>query len=230
MKVSSMRGLPALWSITSVFRICCANSSWNAANRSRSGSISVEIRRRRDGVGDTSISISACLLNCSENGATAVTAIRSTRFAAKSLLLLRHDRCNPHARWRFAEAPPEHAIEMRDVAKAGRKGNIDDRQMQAAAVGQHGEGALKPAFHKMLCERLSRLLEQLLDVSPRQAERADDVVEIEVGIAEAPRDLRQDRPQPGSLHATLRNDLCGFGGRPERCGHQIEEVNADNRG
>jgi len=56
---------------------------------------------------------------------------------------------------------------MRDIAKAGRKGNIDDRQMKAAAVAQHCEGALKPAFHNVLGERLSRFLDQLLDVSPR---------------------------------------------------------------
>src|SRR5260370_30819156 len=102
---------------------------------------------------------------------------------------------------------------MRDIAKADRKSNIDDRQMKAAPVGQHCEGALKPAFHKVLGERLPRLLEQLLDVSPRQAERAGDVVEIEIGIAEASRDLCQDRSQPGSLHTTLRNDFCSFAGR-----------------
>src|SRR6266446_6731612 len=96
----------------------------------------------------------------------------SDRFFAKSSLLVRRDPRSPHAGRRFAEAPAEHAIEMRDVAKAGRKGNIDDRQMKAAPVAQHCEGALKPAFHKMLRERLSCLLEQLLDVSPRQAERA----------------------------------------------------------
>jgi len=48
-----------------------------------------------------------------------LTGIRS-----KSSLLLRPDRCGPHARRRLAEVPAEHAIEMRDVAKAGRKGDI----------------------------------------------------------------------------------------------------------
>src|SRR5260370_34565723 len=103
---------------------------------------------------------------------------------SKSSLPLRRDRPGPHARRRLAEVPAEHAIEMRDIAKAGRKSNIDDRQMKAAAVAQHCEGALKAALHKVLGERLSGFLEQLLDVSPRQAERADDIVEIEIRIAE----------------------------------------------
>src|SRR5258708_6435858 len=158
------------------------------------------------------------------------TTLFRSRFAAKSSLLLRRDRCSPHAGRRLAEAPAEHAIEMRDVAKADRKGNIDDRQMKAAAVGQHCERALKPAFRKVLGERLSCLLKQLLDVPPRQAERAGDVVEIEIGIAEPSRDLRQDRPLPRGLHPTLGNNLCGFVGWTERCGYEIEEVNADNRG
>src|SRR5258708_37719913 len=49
---------PPLGSITSIIRTRRANSSRNAENRSRSGSISVEKRRRRYDVGDTSISIS----------------------------------------------------------------------------------------------------------------------------------------------------------------------------
>ncbi len=31
---------------------------------------------------------------------------------------------------------------MRDIAEARRKGNIDDRQMKAEPIAQHGEGAL----------------------------------------------------------------------------------------
>jgi hypothetical protein len=144
--------------------------------------------------------------------------------------LLPPARSGPNAGRRLAEPPAEDAIEMRDIAKAGRESNIDDRQMQMAPVGQHCECALKPTFHNVLGERLSRLLEELLDLSPRQAEDAGDAVEIAIGIAEATRDLPQDRPQPRGLHPPLRNNLCGFGGRPERCGHEIEKVNADNRG
>jgi hypothetical protein len=48
---------------------------------------------------------------------------------------------------------------MGQIAKAGRKGDIDDREMQAARVGQHRKRALKPAFHEALGEQLSRLLE-----------------------------------------------------------------------
>src|SRR5258708_15657214 len=95
---------------------------------------------------------------------------------AAGSLPLRHDRRSAHAQWRLAEAPAKHAIEMRNVTKAGRKGNIDDRQMEVAPVGQHYEGAIEPAFHKVPGERLSCLLEQSLDVSPRQAQRAGDVV------------------------------------------------------
>src|SRR5215831_21140390 len=112
---------------------------------------------------------------------------------------------------------------MRDVTEASRKGNIDDCPMQTAAVAQQGEGALKPAFRQVLGEGLSGLLEQLLDVPPRQAERANEGVEIKLRIAKTPCDLRQDRSQPGRLHTTLRNDFCGFDGRPQRRGHEIEE-------
>ena len=64
---------------------------------------------------------------------------------------------------------------MGDIAEARRKGNIDDRQMKAAPIAQHGEGALEPAFQKVLNERLSSLLEQLLDVSAREAERTGGI-------------------------------------------------------
>src|SRR5262249_13098800 len=81
----------------------------------------------------------------------------------------------------------------------------------------------------VLGERLSCLLEQLLYVSPRQAERADDGIEIEIGVAEAAPDLSDNRPQPCRLHPTPPNDLCGFGRRPERCGNEIDEMDADDR-
>ena len=54
-------------------------------------------------------------------------------------------------------------------------------------------------------------------------ERANEGVEIKLRIAKAQCDLRQDRSQPGRLHTTLRNDFFGFDGRPQRCGHEIEE-------
>ena len=119
---------------------------------------------------------------------------------------------------------------MRNITKADRKRNIDDRQMQMARVSQHREGALKPASCKVLGERLAGPLEQFLHVSPRHTECPGGIVQIEIGIAEASRDLRQDRLQPGCLHTTLRNDACSFGGRPERRGHEIEEMYADGRG
>jgi hypothetical protein len=31
------------------------------------------------------------------------------------------------------------------------------------------------------------------------------------------------------LHAALRDDFCGFGGRPERYGYEIDKMTADNR-
>ena len=40
--------------------------------------------------------------------------------------LLPHGRCGAYARWRLAEAPAEHAIEMRNITKADRKGDIND--------------------------------------------------------------------------------------------------------
>jgi hypothetical protein len=119
---------------------------------------------------------------------------------------------------------------MRNITKADCKRDIDDRQMQMVWVTQHREGTLKPASCKVLGERLSGPLEQFLHVSPRHAERPGDVVQIETGIAEVSRDLRQDRLQPGCLHTTLRNDVCSFGGRPERRGHEIEEMYADGGG
>src|SRR5215475_12880808 len=119
---------------------------------------------------------------------------------------------------------------MGHIAKPGREDDIDDREMQAPRVGQHCKRTLKPALHKSLGERLSRLLEQLLDVSPRQAQLADDVVEIEIGLPEPSRNLCNHRPEPGRLHASLRDDFCGFGGRPEHRGDEIEKVFADGRG
>ena len=60
---------------------------------------------------------------------------------------------------------------MGDIAEARRKGNIDDRQMKEAPIAQHGEGALEPAFQKVLNE----LLSMLLDVSTREAERTGGI-------------------------------------------------------
>ncbi len=100
----------------------------------------------------------------------------------------------------------EHAIEMRGIAKARGKDNIDEgkcRRRRSVNIAK----ALKPAFYKVLGERLSRVLERLLEVSPRQAERSGDAAEIELGIAEAPGGLRQDRPHQSSLHSTLRNEF-----------------------
>src|SRR5215470_4478544 len=119
---------------------------------------------------------------------------------------------------------------MRYIAKADCKRDIDDSQMQMVRVSQHREGTLKPAPCKVLGERLSGRFEQFLHVSPRHPERSSDIVQIEIGIAEALRDLRQDRLQLGCLHTTLRNDVCSFGGRAERRGHEIEEVYADGGG
>jgi hypothetical protein len=151
----------------------------------------------------------------------AVQRLRPCTVRSAGLLLL------PHVdegvrRWRLAEAPAERAIEMRNVTKADPKRDIDDRQMQMVRVSQHREGTLKPAFCKVLGERLSGPIEQFLHVSPRYTERPSDIVQIEIGIAEALRDLRQDRLQPGCLHTTVRNDICSFGGRPERRGHEIK--------
>src|SRR6266566_1452890 len=81
----------------------------------------------------------------------------------------------------------------------------------------------------MFGERPSRFFEQLLHVSSRQAERAGDVVEIEVRVAEVSCDLRQDRPQARSFQPALRNDLFGFSGRAQSCSDEIEKVNADDR-
>lgn len=105
---------------------------------------------------------------------------------------------------------------MRNVTKADCKRDIDDGQMQMVRVSQHREGTLKPTRCKVLGERLSGLFEQLLHVSPRHTERSSNIVQIEIGIAEALRDLRQDRLQLGCLHTTLRNEVCSFDVRPER--------------
>src|SRR5260370_37842776 len=109
----------------------------------------------------------------------------------------------------------EHAIEMRGIAKARGKDNIDEgkcRRLGSVNIAK----AVKPAFYKVLGERLSRVLERLLEVSPRQAERSGDAAEIELGIAEAPGGLRQDRPHQSSLHPRFATSFCGFSGRPER--------------
>src|SRR5262245_17539958 len=119
---------------------------------------------------------------------------------------------------------------MRNITKADCKRDIDDSRMPMVRVSQHREGALKPASCKVLGERLSGPFEQFLHVSRRHTERSSNIVEIKIGIAGALRDLRQDRLQLGCLHTTLRNDVCSFGGRPERCGHEIEEMCADGGG
>ena len=119
---------------------------------------------------------------------------------------------------------------MRNITKADCKRDIDDRQMQLVRVSQHREGTVKPAFCKVLGERLSGPFEQFLHVSPRQTERPGDMVQIEIRFAEASRDLRENRLQPGCLHTTLGNDVCSFGGWPKRRGHEIEEMYADGGG
>src|SRR5262245_4843053 len=82
----------------------------------------------------------------------------------------------------------------------------------------------------MFGERLPRFLKQSLHISSRQAQRAGDMVEIEVRVAEASCDLRQDRAQARSSQPALRDDLFGFGGRAQRCSDKIEKMNADDRG
>ena len=61
-------------------------------------------------------------------------------------------------------------------------------------------------------------------------ERAGDIVQIEIGIAEASSNLRQDRTHPGCFHTTVLYYAYGFSARPERRGHEIEEVCADGGG
>ncbi|SFV12061.1 hypothetical protein SAMN05192541_1181, partial [Bradyrhizobium arachidis] len=97
---------------------------------------------------------------------------------------------------------------MRKVTKADCKRDINDGQMQMVRVIQHREGTLKPTPCKVLGERLSGPFEQFLHVSPRHTERSSNIVQIEIGIAEALRDLRQDRLKLGRLHTTLRNHVC----------------------
>jgi hypothetical protein len=77
--------------------------------------------------------------------------------------------------------PAEQAIEMRRVAEACGERDVDDPQVGKASVGQHGVGPLQAALGHMLGERLPGFLEQTLKISPRQAKRARDVVEIEIG-------------------------------------------------
>ena len=60
-----------------------------------------------------------------------------------------------------------------------------------------------------------------MHISPRQTERPGDIVQIEIGIAEASRDLRQDRLQPGRLHTTLRHDVSSLS---DYDGHLLNKV------
>jgi hypothetical protein len=53
-------------------------------------------------------------------------ALNPSKMSAGSLLLS-HGRCGAYVGWRLAEAPAEHAIEMRNITKADRKRDINDR-------------------------------------------------------------------------------------------------------
>jgi len=136
-------------------------------------------------------------------------------------------RRRPDACWSLAEPPPEQAIEMGDVAEADGERDVDDAQMREGRIAQHRVGALKSALRDMLGERLPSLLEQALDAAPGQAEPAGDGVDIEIRIAEAPRNLSQDRAQPRGLQPAPGDDLLSFGRRPESCGHEVQEVHSD---
>src|SRR5215831_8116380 len=60
-----------------------------------------------------------------ELSAPSAASRRTVRSAGSRLLP--HGRCGAYAGWRLAEAPAEHAIEMRNIAKADRKRDINDR-------------------------------------------------------------------------------------------------------
>jgi hypothetical protein len=90
-------------------------------------------------------------------------------------------------------------------------------------------GPLQAALGQVLGERLSGFLEQTLKIAARQAKRARDVVEIEIGIGVVLRDLRQDRPPSGSPDAPARHQFGGVVGRTECGGQQVEQMVADDR-
>ncbi len=88
--------------------------------------------------------------------------------------------------------------------------------MQAAPVGQHCQGARKPAFHKVLGERLSRVLERLLEYRrdrpsvPATLSRSKSVslkrraISARIALTRA------------AFTPRFATSFCGFGGRPER--------------
>ena len=61
-------------------------------------------------------------------------------------------------------------------------------------------------------------------ISPRQAESARHVVEIEIGISVLSLDRRQDRAQSRGLHTTCRDKFCGVGGRAKRRGDEVKQM------
>src|SRR5215831_5140783 len=107
------------------------------------------------------------------------------------------------------------------------EGDVNDPPVEVPVIGQHGLGAVEAAFHDMIGERFSSLLQQALDIAARQAEVAGDAVELEIRVAEALRDHREDRAQTRGFQPTLPNDLSGLGGRSERCRSEIDEMRTD---
>src|SRR5262249_6939829 len=87
-------------------------------------------------------------------------------------------------------------------------------------------GAVEAAFHDMIGERFSSLLQQALDIAARQAEVAGDAVELEIRVANARRDHGGERATPRGSQPRLPNDLSGRGGRSERRRREIDEMRA----
>lgn len=148
MKVTSLRGRPPLWSIKSIAKIRRTNSSRNADNRSRSGSISVEKCSTREDVGGSSISILfqphspmrdlSTLASLRALRARALDRARARRhFSSGATAAARipdgvspKRRRNTQLKWETSPKPTAKAISM--IAKCRWRGSLNNEKARSS--------------------------------------------------------------------------------------------------
>jgi len=82
---------------------------------------------------------------------------------------------HPHGRRCVAIASAEDAIEIGQVAEAARVGDVDDLQTTMSCTGQQGMRLLEPQLHDSLGEGHIRVMQQLLHIARRHADRPRQV-------------------------------------------------------
>src|SRR5262245_41267537 len=71
---------------------------------------------------------------------------------------------------RVAQAPADATVEIGQIVEAARVRNVDDLDVPASGILEHGARLLQSQPHDALAERHASLVQQVLNVAGRQAE------------------------------------------------------------